>query len=284
MERGISQNLVIAGVIIVALTFVLFVMRSITDMTLIVHTTVVTIFVFSFYHGVLLYGWGKMLFFVGAISIISWSYETLSILTGFPFGNYHYTDLLSPKLGLVPVVIMPAYFSMGYLSWVIASILLDKRDSSVKGLDVLLLPIISSFIMVMWDICMDPYSANIAQWWTWHDGGAYFGVPFVNFLGWYLCVFTFYLVFALVLRADKRNSANPVFISNRAFWILPVLMYVSRTIEYFAHLFRESVEVVAENGHVYWTGDIFGTLALMSIFTMIFVSFYAIVRVARTRI
>ena len=31
-------------------------------------------------------------------------------------------------------------------------------------------------------------------------------------------------------------------------------MYVVRTIEYFAHLFRESVEVVAANGHVYWTG------------------------------
>jgi hypothetical protein len=106
----------------------------------------------------------------------------------------------------------------------------------------------------------------------------------VNYLGWYLCVFTFYLVFALVLRANKRNSENPVVITNHAFWILPVLIYVSRTIEYFAHLFRESVEVVAENGHVYWTGDIYGTLALMSIFTMIFTSFYAIVRVTKTRI
>ena len=148
---GISQNLVVAGVIIVALTVLLVAMRSITDMTLIVYITVVLIFVFSFYHGVLLYGWGKMFFFVGAILVISWTYESLSILTGFPFGNYHYTDLYLPKLGFVPVVIMPAYFSMGYLSWVIASILLDKRDSSVKGLDVLLLPIISSFIMVMWD-------------------------------------------------------------------------------------------------------------------------------------
>ncbi len=191
MEKGISQNLVVAGVIIVALTVLLVVMRSITDMILIVNVTIALIFVFSFYHGILLYGWAKMLFFVGAISVISWSYESLSILTGFPFGNYDYTDLLLPKLGLVPVLIMPAYFSMGYLFWVIASILLDKRDSSVKGLDVLLLPIISSFIMVMWDICMDPYNSTITQYWVWYDGGAYFGVPLVNYLGWYLCVFTF---------------------------------------------------------------------------------------------
>jgi putative membrane protein len=107
-------------------------------MTLIVNITVALIAIFSFYHGVLLYGLGKMFLFVGAISVISWSYETLSIFTGFPFENYDYTDLLLPKLGLVPVLIMPAYFSMGYLSWIIASILLDKRDSSAKGPDVLL--------------------------------------------------------------------------------------------------------------------------------------------------
>ncbi len=266
-----------------ALTVLLVIMRSITDMTLIVNITVALIAIFSFYHGVLLYGLGKMFLFVGAISVISWSYETLSIFTGFPFGNYDYTDLLLPKLGLVPVLIMPAYFSMGYLSWIIASILLDKRDSSAKGPDVLLLPIISSFIMVMWDICMDPYNSTITKYWIWKEGGAYFGVPFMNYLGWYLCVITFYLVFALVIRADKSNSENPVFISNRAFWVLPVLLYASRTIEYFGHLFRESVEVVAENWHVYWTGDIFGTLALMSIFTMNFMSFHEIVRVAKTR-
>lgn len=128
---------------------------------------------------------------------------------------------------------------------------------------------------------MDPYNSTITQYWIWHDGGAYFGVPFVNYLGWYLCVFTFYVVFALVLRADKRNSESPASVTNRAFWVLPVLMYGSRTIEYFGRLFKESVEVVAENGHVYWTGDIYGTLALMSLFTMVFVSFYAIVRVVK---
>ncbi len=177
MEKDVSQKLVVAGTIMVALTALLVVMRSITDMTLIVNITVALIAVFSFYHGVLLYGWSKMLFFVGAISFISWSYESLSILTGFPFGNYDYTDLLLPKLGLVPVLIMPAYFSMGYLSWVIASILLDKRDASVKGFDVLLLPIISSFIMVMWDICMDPYNSTITQYWIWYDGGHILGSP-----------------------------------------------------------------------------------------------------------
>ena len=29
-------------------------------------------------------------------------YENLSLLTGFPFGHYHYTEALGPKLFLVP--------------------------------------------------------------------------------------------------------------------------------------------------------------------------------------
>ena len=71
-----------------ALAVLLVVTRSITDSTLIINMTVALIAAFSSCHGVLLYGWRKMLFFVGAITVISWSYESLSILTGFPFGNY----------------------------------------------------------------------------------------------------------------------------------------------------------------------------------------------------
>ncbi len=209
MEKSINKSLVVAGIIVVALTALLVVMRSITDMTLIVNVTVVLIAAFSFYHGVLLYGWRKMLFFVGAITVISWSYESLSILTGFPFGNYDYTDLLLPKLGLVPVLIMPAYFSMGYLSWVIASILLDKRDSSVKGFDVLMLPIISSFIMVMWDICMDPSNSTITQYWIWEDGGGIFWGPLRELSG--LVLMCIYVLSGLRSGASKgkRNSENP---------------------------------------------------------------------------
>jgi uncharacterized membrane protein len=43
---------------------------------------------------------------------ISWSYETTSIPTGFPCGHYHYTDKLGPKLALVPLLIIPAYFAV----------------------------------------------------------------------------------------------------------------------------------------------------------------------------
>jgi putative membrane protein len=67
--------------------------------------------VFAFLHGSRRLGWPTMLGFFGIAFVVSWCMESLSIATGFPFGHYHYTDKLGPKLGTVPLLIMPAYFA-----------------------------------------------------------------------------------------------------------------------------------------------------------------------------
>src|SRR5262245_59293909 len=62
-----------------------------------------------------------LIFFVIAFTVSNF-YENLSILTGFPFGHYHYTEALGPKLFLVPLLIAPAYFGCGYLAWSLAHV------------------------------------------------------------------------------------------------------------------------------------------------------------------
>jgi len=280
-ETGVDNKYFVPiGIVFLVLTVILVTMKTVTGLTIFGLSSTIVIAIFAFWHGTIRYGWKKMLFFFVVIFIVSWTYETVSILTGFPFGHYNYSTGWSPMLGLVPVMIMPAYFAMGYLSWTIGSILLDKRDSSVSGCEIILLPVISSFVMVMWDICMDPINSTIDGLWIWHNGGVYLGVPFVNFLGWFLCVFTFYMIFVFFLKYTDKGESPGTPISLKAFWILPVLLYASRTIEFFGDFaLGSNYEVTAGNGHVYWTGDIYGTLALMTIFTMIFVAFYAIARV-----
>src|ERR1700732_5270330 len=113
--------------------------------------------------------------------------ENIGVLTGFPFGHYHYTDVLGPKLFLVPLLIGPAYFGTGYLSWVLASVLLCT-DQRRDRLPTFVVPVIAAFIMVGWDLCFDPAASTIAHMWIWENGGGYFGVPLTNFLGWYLTV------------------------------------------------------------------------------------------------
>lgn len=278
----ISQNIVWAGVALVVLTTACIILASLGEG---VFTFVAYIFMLTFmlYHGTKRYGLGLTLFFSALVTAVSWSYESLSILTGFPFGSYHYTEnFIGPWVGLVPVMIMPAYLAMGYMAWTIGSVLLDKRDSSVRGSDLILLPLLSAFVMVMWDLSFDPAASTLANLWNWHNGGAYFGVPFVNYMGWFLCVFTFYFVFALVLRF--RNDFRPnITITNKAFWILPALMYITRAIQYVINVFiQPNVEIVSNDGHVWWTGDMHLSLLLVSIFTMMFVVFYTVVRVSRS--
>jgi putative membrane protein len=237
---------------------------------------------FAIVHGVRRYGWMPFVVFFILTFVISWSYETSSILSGFPFGHYVYADKLGPKLWLVPMLIMPAYFSMGYIAWTIGHILLDRFDNQLVGAEVVLVPVLASFVMVMWDLCIDPASSTVTRAWIWRDGGGYFGVPFVNFLGWYLCVFTIYLVFAVYLRHSSEWTRETN-LSERSTWTLPALMYAAvmlpRLIEPVA---GDSVQVTSHDGHVWWTGDIHTASALVALFTMLFVTVLALVRVSRS--
>src|ERR1700755_2728335 len=86
---------------------------------------------FGLIHGALRYKWSGILTFIVICLIVSNVLENTSILTGFPFGHYHYTDALGPKLFLVPLLIGPAYFATGYLAWVLGTVLVgDVRRTS----------------------------------------------------------------------------------------------------------------------------------------------------------
>ncbi len=168
--------------------------------------------------------------------------ESSSIATGFPFGNYHYTENLGPKLGTVPLLIRPAYFAMCYVSWSLAHIMLDKFDHRADALQRFAVPVIAAFIMVMWDLSMDPSRSTLSRAWIWHDGGSYFGVPFVNFMGWYFTVYLIFQILALVLqkqqpqrdpltngddrretwhRCDRFSMTSDCVVSMRAIFCLP---------------------------------------------------------------
>ena len=72
---------------------------------------------FGVIHACQRYSAKEILVYIAIGFVASNIYENLSILTGFPFGRYHYSDALGIKLFLVPIVIAPAYLSAGYLAW-----------------------------------------------------------------------------------------------------------------------------------------------------------------------
>ncbi len=175
--------------------------------------------VFAFIHGRITYRLHGILVFMVLCLGTGTFFESLSLRTGFPFGHYFFTGLMGPKLLQLPVLLALAYVGMGYLSWVIALLIVRYQIKPLCGRRVVLLPLIASFIMVAWDLSTDPVWANIDHGWVWRDGGSYFGVPVSNFLGWYLTAYIFYQAFALYLRGREVLPA-PL-----KHWRLPVLFY-----------------------------------------------------------
>jgi len=220
---------------------------------------------FVILHGTRHYGLKNILIFVGITFLFSWCLESLSIATGFPFGNYHYTG--AGKIGEVPWIIMPAYLSTGYLSWLIAHILIGHFDTRIERGKILLLPFVASFVMVMWDVVMDPIMSTIQNEWIWEDGGFYFGVPLTNFFGWFLTIFLIYLAFSLYISRQKTKLNSPN-IGSKIFWLVIPLMYLGIGFQYLlAPFFATSFHFI------YWS------LFLVTLFTMVFVGFISILRV-----
>src|SRR5438034_8478792 len=100
--------------------------------------------VFALIHGALRYRWSGILAFLVVCLVVSNILENTSILTGFPFGHYHYSDALGPKLFLVPVLIGPSYFATGYLAWMLANVLVGDVRRQANAFTTFAVPFIAS--------------------------------------------------------------------------------------------------------------------------------------------
>lgn len=214
--------------------------------------------VFAFAHGYQRYGIKNMIIFFLITWIVSNFFESLSIAVGFPFGDYYYT-MPGPRIVNVPIVIMPAYFGMGYLSWTLSNALLNQYGKKLSGIWIFLVPLITAFIMVMWDLVFDPNASTINQNWIWENEGVYFGVPISNYFGWFLVVYLFAQIFALYIsKFDQVSHPDKM---NKIYWLEPSIVYGLQGISLVipAVVIQENVETNA-------------SMALVTVFTMIFVA------------
>jgi len=163
---------------------------------------------FGLCHGALTYHWRGVATFIVVCLAVSNIFENLSILTGFPFGWYHYSDIMDPKLSLVPLLIGPAYFGVGYLSWTLARAILGDTKGRLTGRLVVTTPTVASVIMRCWDLTIDPMMPTITHHWIWRDGGSDFGVPLSHFLGWYVTVYVFLQAFTLYARRLRDDRSR----------------------------------------------------------------------------
>lgn len=180
---------------------------------------------FSLLHNLYSFGWRNTLALLGITVVVSWSFEQTGAATGLIYGAYHYSAALGPKLGLVPYAIPLAWYSMLYLSYMMARLITGDTNPhrQLRWGALIWQAFVAGMVMTAWDVLVDPMaSAPGVHSWIWEQGGAYYGVPNQNFVGWVLTAFTVILLYGLV---SYRLPARPMGNWTRPVLALPLVIY-----------------------------------------------------------
>lgn len=233
-------------------------------------------------HAALFYGWKNALVLLAICLVITFAMENIGAATGFPFGRYHFevgSNLV--HVGAIPIIVGPLWFGMGYISWIVAGTLLGGVHSLLnRKIELIAWPVVAAFVMTQWDVVMDPPEATISKAWIWHDGGAHFGVPFSNYLGWLLTSWLFYQAFAIYLGRWRVASARPAE-SGRALQLAAILLYLCSGLTHVTPwVIGQSGEVADAANHIWRVEDLRGTTVVILLFTMVFTSMLAGLRLA----
>ena len=114
---------------------------------------------------------------LGGVALFGFAVEAVGVRTGLPFGAYAYTDVLRPQLLGVPLVMAPAWMALvAYACDFAARLRLPPR----------LAVIFAALWTTAADLVIDPLAVRHFGYWTWARGGSYYGIPFTNFVGWFL--------------------------------------------------------------------------------------------------
>lgn len=183
-----------------------------------------------------LFGWlaigpRKTAIFFAVSTAVSLSFELFGTSTGWPFGNYAYTDFLGTKVfGHVPWTIPLSWFYMGLASYLIGMWIAHRFgvNRAIWGV------LAGAWMLTGWDLVLDPAMAHESlrvKFWVWDENGPYFGMPIKNFAGWVATGFIFMAISRWIWKEDVRLSQTRL--------RLPALVFVANMI--FAMVISASV-------------------------------------------
>lgn len=237
--------------------------------------------VLAILHATLFYGARDALAIFAICITITFAMENLGALTGFPFGHYHFeVGANLPHVGLIPVIVGPLWFGMGYFSWILAGTLLGAPARPARKFELFAWPVVAAFVMTQWDVVMDPPLSTISKAWIWHDGGAHFGVPLSNYGGWLLTSWLFYQAFAIYL-GRRPDLPELIPARTRALRLMAIALYLGSGLTHLMPwLTGQSGEVADAAGHLWRIVDLRATTVLTMLLTMVFTSLLAVLRLA----
>jgi len=170
-------------------------------------------------------GWRTTVFFTFCGYLISFASEFSSINTGFPYGWYYYLDATKNQelwLAGVPFFDSLSYVFLCYCSYATALWVLSPLRSWRWGVALLETSalrrsfaalLLGSLFQTFLDIIIDPVSLQGSRWFLgqiygYREPGLHFGVPFSNYLGWWLVSALMILVLQRIDAATHRRRSG----------------------------------------------------------------------------
>lgn len=152
-------------------------------------------------------GAGRTAWMFAVVAVGTFLAEWIGSTTGIPFGRYHYTDVLQPQIEGVPLLIPVAWLMMIGPGWAVARRLTGRYGGIVFAL-------VAGLALTAWDLYLDP---QMVSWglWQWENPVGYFGIPWVNFLGWILTATLITLV-----AAPRDLDTGPLLLIYLLTWIM----------------------------------------------------------------
>jgi len=134
------------------------------------------------------------------LGIVLASFELFSVMTGWPYGLFSYTDLFKPLLFGLPVSMLFIWPTVILGCNYVAKKILARHNlaGKINGL------ILTVLLVIGADLIIDPGAVQMGLW-QWDVVGPYYGIGIQNFIGWGL----FGVLGWLLVRWFKIDSVEP---------------------------------------------------------------------------
>ena len=146
-----------------------------------------------------------------AIGVLGLGIETFALVTGFPYGSFTYSAAVGYRLfGLTPWTVAFAWTPLVLAAYAIAARSFGSRTLRIISI---------TLILLAFDLVLDAGSVRLG-FWRYENGGAFYGVPVSNFLGWLLSGAIAAAVIELIIGRIKPLLPAPTQLISSAFLIV----------------------------------------------------------------
>lgn len=117
---------------------------------------------------------------LAALTGYAYGIEVVGVTTGWPYGDFQYVVDLGPMVAGVPIGLPVFFLPLVVNSYLLTTLVIASISSGWGG------RVTGALIAVLGiDLVLDPAAVALG-FWTYLEGGGYYGVPASNYLGWLL--------------------------------------------------------------------------------------------------